>query len=96
MAKTAAIEYINHFNAVRLRVVGSGNLRMTLQSYDEVFETELTPIPMEQTTNKTPTQLTNFTQQTAKLRIETTEKDEIFNIGWILVYVKSVGTEFPR
>lgn len=78
-----------------MRVTGSGNLQLTLQSYDEIQSSELEPVVMEAATNKTPTRLANFTQQTAKLRIETIEMNEVFNISQILIYVKPTGTEFP-
>lgn len=78
-----------------MRVKGQGNLQLTLQSYDEIYENELSPISMESITNKTPTKLSNFTQQGAKLRVETTEIDEIFTINQIIIYVKPVGSSFP-
>jgi len=89
-------EYRNHFGAIRLRLNGSGNLRATLYSYDEVYSKVLVPIVMAQTTNKPQTRLSNFTQPMAKLRIETTAIDETFNISQIIVYTKPVGSQFPQ
>ncbi len=89
-------KYLNHFTAIRTRVRGSGNLNISLISYDDVYSQSLTPIAMVSLTNKTPTQLANFTQQTARIRIETNEIDEIFQISQILVYSKPVASSFPQ
>lgn len=90
-----SIEYINHCNAIRLRLRGSGNLLSTLYSYDEVESFILEPITMSVNTNIPPTQLANFKQTQMKLRIETTEIDEIFNISELLIYIKPVEQSYP-
>ena len=90
-----SIEYINHCNAIRLRLRGSGNLLATLYSYDEVESFELEPIVMAANTNIPPTQLANFKQTEMKLKLETTEIDEIFNISEILIYIKPVEQSYP-
>lgn len=90
-----SIEYINHCNAIRLRLRGNGNLLTTLFSYDEVESFELDPIVMSPTTNIPPTQLANFKQVEMKLRLETTEIDEVFNISEMLIYIKPVEQSYP-
>jgi hypothetical protein len=89
-------EYIVHFGAVRLRVTGQGNLRLKLKSYDDIDETDLVPIPLQAATDRTPTQLANFTHQSARLRIETTEIDERFQISQVLIYMKPVSGSYPQ
>lgn len=90
-----SIEYINHCNAIRLRLHGVGNLLATLFSYDEVESNVLEPIVMAANTNIPPTQLANFKQIEMKLKLETTEINEIFNISEILIYIKSVENSYP-
>lgn len=89
-------QYISHFNAVRLRVKGQGNLKMSFYSYDGIYSENLSPVAMVPLTNRTPTQLANFTQQSAKLRIETTEMDEVFQISQVIVFTKPVSASFPQ
>ena len=89
-------QYINHFNAVRLRVKGQGNLKLTFKSYDNINSENLVPVPMIPLTNRTPTQLSNFTEQSAKLRIETTEIDEVFQISQVIVFTKPVSASYPQ
>ena len=90
-----SIEYINHCNSIRLKLRGSGNLRATLYSYDEVESFALEPIVMAANTNIPPTQLANFKQTEMKLKLETTEINEIFNISEILIYIKPVEQSYP-
>lgn len=87
---------INHFGAVRLRVKGSASLKLTLYSLDETKSSALAPITLSSTTNIEPNRLSNFTQQRAKLRIETTEIDETFQISKIVVFVKPVAKSYPE
>lgn len=93
---TVINEYINHYNAVRLRVKGNGDLKLTLLSPDEIYSQELVPVSMVLTTARNPTQLANFKQLRAKLRIETTEMNETFQISHILVFSKPVEGSFPQ
>lgn len=88
-------ENISHFTAVRIRVVGTGKLRMRMLSMDEVVEQTLVPFTMIGQTNIQPTRLCNFTQQRAQLEIKTTAKDEIFKINRIILFAKEVFTSYP-
>lgn len=87
---------LNHFGSIRLRVTGSGNLKLTLFSYSEEYSDPQAPIAMSLVTSTPPTALANFTQMKAKLRIQTTEIDETFNISQIILYIKPSGTNFPQ
>jgi len=87
---------IIHYGAVRIRVTGSGDLKLKLISLGDVHEKVITPIEMEDPTYKLPNQLTNFKQQRARLRLETTEIDEVFLIDKIIIYVKPVATGYPQ
>ena len=88
-------ELVNHFGAVRLRVSGSGNLRLRLLSLDEVKTQTLVPIVMSDPAYIEPTRLSNFTQQRASLEISTTMINEYFLISKIIIFTKPVATSFP-
>lgn len=88
-------EFITHFTAVRLRVEGAGNLKLKLKSLSDIYEQDLVPLVMT-TTNRQPTQLANFSQERALLRIETTEMNEYFEISKIMVFCKPVATGYPQ
>lgn len=87
-------ESIAHINAVRLRLVGSGTLNMTLKSLG-VFEQELTGFTMATVTDKQPTRLANFKNQRIALEVYTNEIDEWFKINRIILYVKPIAGEYP-
>lgn len=84
-----------HFVAVRYRVTGSGSLRTTLQSLDEVNAQTLPIMTMASTTAKELSILANFRSQRAKVRIETTAIDETFNVSKIVVFTKPTAAGFP-
>lgn len=88
-------ENIDHFTAVRMRVVGSGNLDMVLYSHDDILNQELVPFTMAGATNIQPTRLANFIQQRAMLNISVDEINEWFRINRIIVYTKEFATSFP-
>ena len=98
MPKKAATDeqVINHFGAVRLRVNGSASLQMTLYSLDETQSNVLVPIQLNSATNVEPNRLSNFTQQRAKLMIQTTNINENFLISKIIVFVRPVAKSFPE
>ena len=88
-------QFINHFNAVRFHITGSGNLRLKLIS-SGVEEITLTSLVMSSITNKFPTVNTNFLQYHAQLEVKTTEIDEVFVIKEMHIYVKPTFTSSPQ
>lgn len=86
---------IIHFGAIRLRIVGSGNIIPTFYSLDDVESQALVPIAMNATTAREPTRLANFKSQKAYLKLETTEIDEVFNLNRVVVFVKALYSQYP-
>lgn len=89
-------EMINHYTGVTLRVQGSGNLDMQIQSQEEIRTKNFVPLVMATNTDIQPTQITNFNAQRAKLRISVNEINEYFQISRIIVWVKPTDSMFPR
>ena len=89
------IRGINHFTSVRMRVVGSGELDMSLLSQDGVRSTTLTPFTMAANTSITPSSLTNFNTQRAQLQLSTDEINEIFRINRIIIYARPTAVDYP-
>lgn len=89
-------QYINHFGAVRMRVTGSGVLKTKLISMDETTEVNLADLTLQAQNGRYPNQLANFNQQRAQVRIGTTEIDEIFTLGQLLIYIKPISSSFPQ
>jgi len=87
---------VNHFNAVRLRVTGAGNLQMQLQSMDEVHTQTLANTVLSSTTNRQPTVLANFIDQRASVYIFTTAIDEVFEISRMMVFAAPYASSYPQ
>lgn len=90
-----SVDNIKHFTGVRMRVTGSGSLKMTMFSEDDIFSQVLVPFTMLNTTNIRPTRLMNFQHQQAILEGKTTEINERFRINRIIIYARDVFTQFP-
>lgn len=88
-------ENILHYGGVRMRVTGTGNLRMTLTSLDDIRSTTLVPFVLQDERSREPTRLCNFVSQRAKLKIYTTAIDEVFRVNRVIVFVKELYTQFP-
>lgn len=88
-------EYEHHIVAVRLRVIGEGNLQLALTDYQDVQTLNLVPLPLVATTRIEPTRLSNFQSQRTRLVGQVTEIDEWFEISRILIFAKPVAIEYP-
>lgn len=85
-----------HFHVVRMRVVGSGNLKLTLHSLDDIENQDLADTPLAVAANREPTTLSNFIQQRAQLEFFTEDIGEFFNISSIAIFIKPVATGYPQ
>lgn len=96
MAKKRSSEgLINHYAATRLRVVGSGNFKMSFYSLDDINSLTLIPLTLASTSNREPTRLANFNEQRAALEIKVTAINEWFKVDRIVIFVKPVASSFP-
>jgi hypothetical protein len=86
---------IHHYTAIKIRAQGTGNLKLKFQSLSEVYEQDLVPLSLEASTNRQATRLSNFNQERATLKIETTEINEYFEIKKIIIFFKPVATDYP-
>jgi hypothetical protein len=87
---------ILHFNAVRMRVTGSGNLLTYLRSLDDVNNQQLPTIVMLPATNIEPTILALFIDQRGQYEVRTENIDEVFTISKITIFVKPIATGYPQ
>ncbi len=89
------MEAIHHIGAVRLRVVGSGNLDMTLYSLDTIRSESLPVVAMSSVNNVVPLVLANFNEQRIQLDGRVNAIDETYVISKIIIFTKPVATEYP-
>jgi hypothetical protein len=88
-------EYEHHIVGVRMRVIGIGNLQMSLTDLDDIQTENLVPFPLTLTTRIEPFRLANFQSQRIRLVGKTTELGENFKIQRILIFAKPVVQEYP-
>lgn len=97
MAKTSSsgAEYIIHCTGVRLRVVGSGNLDLSLLSLDSIRSYNLLPLALSSSNDRELTRLANFKSQRMQLSISVDVINETFKISKIILFTKVSGTSYP-
>lgn len=100
MAQSAALsstqDNIIHYTSLRMRVIGSGQLKMTMYSQDDIYSSVLLPFTMSATTNIRPTRLMNFQHQRAYLKGQTDTISNWFKINKIVIYAKEVFVDYPN
>ena len=88
-------ENIQHLTAVRLRVVGSGNLDMEFFAQDNTPTYPLVPFVLAASTNIQPTRLSNVIEQRVVFRLGTDAIDEWFRVNRIILFTKEFATSYP-
>ena len=88
-------ENISHFAAIRIRVNGTGFLKMTVYSLDNIRSKVLVPFQMTPLARIIPTRLVNFMEQRAAFECKTTDIDESFRINRIVIFAKEVYKSYP-
>jgi hypothetical protein len=96
VAKNSFTGEILHFNATRMRITGSGNMQLSLESLDAISVSALPSIAMAAATNIEPTVLAQFIDQRGSLTGLTTEIGEYFVISRIMVYIKPIASGYPQ
>lgn len=95
MARSSGGENEHHVVAIRLRVIGTGNLQLDLFDLDDTRTQALEDVAMQATTRIEPTKLSNFQSQRIRLVGKTTEINEVFRINRIIIFAKPVAVEYP-
>lgn len=95
LSEQSSGENISHFAAIRIRLVGVGNLQMSVYSLDDIKSKILVPFTMATSARIIPTRLVNFMEQRAAFELKTTVIDERFRINRIVIFMKEVFTSYP-
>lgn len=88
-------DVINHFNMIRVRVTGSGILRPTMYSMDDVNSSTLPTLTMAAVNQNVGESKSNFMQTRMSLDLRTNAIDEIFRISRITFYSRPVWASLP-
>ncbi len=93
-------ENINHFNGVRFRILGSGNVLIKFESLpdnnDVVITRNLVPLDLDTLNqNREPLKKVNFMQQRSRVVLKTMRINEVMKINRLIVFVRPVFTNYP-
>jgi len=90
------IQSICHITAVRMRIVGSGNLKTAVFSLSNTRSQFLADTALESTTNRLVNRLSNFREQGIQVLIRLTAESEYFNVNTIIPFVKESASSYPQ
>lgn len=88
-------ESTSHFGSIRIRVDGTGQLRLAVFSLGELNSKVMVPLTMAPKNRFSPTRLVNFVEQRASFEIKTTNIGEKFRINRIVIFTKELYKSYP-
>ena len=88
-------ESTTHFSSIRIRVTGTGDLKLAVYSLDDLHTKVLVPLTMSNKARYSPTRIVNFVEQRASFELRTTVKGEKFRINRIVVFTKELYKSYP-
>lgn len=92
---------INHYNGLRLRVIGAGSLQVNSYAFSgdndnpDVLVETLVPYTMASATKVEPTLLMNAKEFRLSIEVKVTEINEYFEIQRMVVFMKPLFTGVP-
>lgn len=90
-------ENISHTMGVRMRIVGKGNLICSLRSLeDEKIVVNPNPLVLKESTSIQPLKKFNFMSQRTSFKMQTKKINEWFRVNRIIVFTKTVFTQYPQ
>ena len=92
---TSEGENISHFNAVRIRAIGQGELQIEMRSLDAVKTSQLVPLKLQDKNDRSMNRLCNFVTQRAQLGIKTTCINDYFKINRVILFAKILWSDYP-
>jgi hypothetical protein len=95
LSEQSSGESTSHFSSIRIRVNGTGNLRLFVYSLDDLNSKVLVPLPMVEKNRYSPTRIVNFVEQRASFTLQTIEKGERFRINRIVIFSKELYKSYP-
>lgn len=87
---------ILHFNGIRLRATGNGNLKQALKSLQNVDEYIMVDFPLHSATDRELFTLANFKKQRAQFRFGTLVLGETYVISRIRIFARPVESGYPQ
>jgi len=90
-------ENIQHFSTIRVRAVGNGELKMSVQPIDYNIGRvkQLIPFILKDKNRIQPNRIVNYVDQRVAFEFQTTKFNEYVKINRIIVYMKEIYSSHP-
>ena len=88
-------ESTSHFASIRIRVDGTGKLKLAVFSLNDMRSKAMVPLTMALQSRYSPTRLVNFVEQRAAFELKTIRMDEKFRINRIVIFTKELYRSYP-
>jgi hypothetical protein len=95
LSEESSGESTSHFASIRIRVTGTGELRLAVYSLDDILSKNLVPLTMAATARYAPTRIVNFVEQRASFELKTVDKGEKFRVNRIIIFSKELYRSYP-
>jgi hypothetical protein len=95
LSEESSGEVTTHFGSIRIRVVGFGNLKMSVYSLVGTNSKTLAPLPMAFLSRYSLTRLVNFVEQRATFELKTINSGDYFRINRIIIFTKEIYKSYP-
>ena len=95
LSEQSSGESTSHFGSIRIRVDGTGKLRLAVYSLDELNSKILVPLDMAPRNRYSPTRIVNFVEQRASFELKTIGLGEKFRINRIVIFTKEIYKSYP-
>jgi|SRR6187399_38200 len=95
LSEQSSGESTSHFASLRVRVDGTGLLRLAVYSLGEIQSKLMVPFTMAPKNRYSPTRIVNFVEQRATFELKTITIKEKFRINRIIVFSKELYKSYP-
>jgi hypothetical protein len=95
LSEQSSGESTSHFGSIRIRVDGTGFLRLSAFSLDDLNSKLMVPLLMAPKNRYSPTRIVNFVEQRATFELKTTGIGEKFRINRIIIFSKELYKSYP-
>lgn len=87
---------VKHYNGVRMRVTGEGQLQQVFQSLDSINTEDLSALTLKTINNLSPFCLANFIDQQCSLRVYMSNTNNFMAVSQIVIFFKKLYTGYPQ
>lgn len=88
-------ESTSHFASIRIRVTGTGELKLAVFSLDDLVSKSLAPMVITPVARYSLTRIVNFVEQRASFGLYTDTLGDKFKINRIVIFSKELYKSYP-